>query len=74
MKAREIRNPIKFFSLVDMCNGDVEFVSRAGDCINLKSKVTQMYALASVFKHGYIRELELSVADPSDRELIESAL
>lgn len=74
MKAREIRNPIKFFSLVDMCKGDVELVSRAGDCINLKSKVTQMYTLANVFRRGYIRELELSVSDPSDREMIESSL
>jgi len=74
MKVREISNPLKLFSIVDMCKGDVELVSQAGDCINLRSKVTQMYTLASVFHNGYIRDLELSVSDPSDRELFKEAL
>lgn len=74
MKVREIDNPLKLFSIVDMCKGDVELVSKAGDCINLRSKVTQMYTLARVFHGGYVRELELCVSDPSDRELFDRAL
>ncbi|OON85885.1 hypothetical protein BXO88_09625 [Oribacterium sp. C9] len=74
MKVREIENPIKFFSIVDRCQGDVELVSGVGDCINLKSKVTQMYTLVNVFRCGYVRELELSVPNPSDRELIDRSL
>ena len=74
MKVKEIENPMKFFSVVDRCQGDVELVSGIGDCINLKSKVTQMYTLVNVFRHGYVRELELSVANPSDRELIDNSL
>ena len=74
MKVKEIENPMKFFSVVDRCQGDVELVSGIGDCINLKSKVTQMYTLVNVFRHGYVRELELSVDNPTDRELIYNSL
>ncbi|SFG19766.1 hypothetical protein [Oribacterium sp. WCC10] len=72
MNVREIRNPVRFFSIVDRCKGDIELISGAGDCINLRSKVTQMYTLARIFNHGYVRDLELSISDPSDRELFKA--
>ena len=66
MKIQNITDVDKFFSVINECRGTVELVSQEGDRINLKSKLTQYLAMASIFSNGYIKELELVAYDSED--------
>ena len=66
MKIMNINNVDGFFKVVDSCEGKVELISKEGDCLNLKSTLTQYVALAKIFANGYIKELELVVHEPAD--------
>lgn len=66
MKIQNITDVDKFFSVIDSCKGKVELVSKEGDRLNLKSKLTQYVALAKIFSDGFIKELELVVYEKDD--------
>lgn len=66
MKISNIANVDAFFKVIDGCKGKVELVSKEGDRINLKSKLSQYVAMAKIFSDGYIRELELVAEDKDD--------
>ena len=38
-----------FFHVVEKCNGKVELVTSEGDCLNLKSKLTQCISVIKLF-------------------------
>ena len=62
MKIQNITDIDKFFNVIDSCKGKVELVSKEGDRLNLKSKLTQYVALAKIFS----KELELVVYEKED--------
>lgn len=67
MKINKIKNVEDFFNMVDKCDGVVELVSKDGDRINLKSKLSQYVSLAKIFSGGdIINELELVCHEASD--------
>lgn len=68
MKVQNITDVDAFFKVIDECRGTVELVSKEGDRINLKSKLSQYLSMASLFSNGYIKELELVAHDEADVE------
>lgn len=52
--------------MVDQCKGKIELVTGEGDRLNLKSKLCQYVALASVLASQEIPEMELVVYDKED--------
>lgn len=68
MKIQNIKDPQKFFNVVDQCKGKVELVTGEGDRLNLKSKLSQYVSLANIFANGAakIPELEIVAYDPED--------
>lgn len=67
MKLMNIENVEKFFEVVDSCKNKVELVSKEGDVLNLKSKLTQYFSLAKVFNNNQIiKELEIVTYNPDD--------
>lgn len=66
MKVQNIKDIDKFFSVIDKCQGKVELVTKEGDRLNLKSKLTQYVALAKLFSDGNIPEVELVVYERED--------
>ena len=66
MKVKNVTDVEKFFKVIDECKGKVELVTEEGDRLNLKSKLTQYVALASVFKDATIGEMELIAHEPED--------
>ncbi len=59
----------KIFKVIEQCKGTVELVSKEGDRINLKSKLSQYLSMATIFSNGsIINELELVAHDPEDVE------
>ena len=66
LKVQNIKDIDKFFSVIDKCQGKVELVTKEGDRLNLKSKLTQYVALAKLFSDGNIPEVELVVYERED--------
>lgn len=66
MKVTNVTDIDGFFKMIDSCKGKVELVTGEGDCINLKSKLSQFVALAKVFSSNEIPELELVAYDKED--------
>ena len=70
MKLKNIKDVEGFFHVIDQCTGRVELISSEGDRINLKSRLTQYMAMASILNTDYIDELGLVVSSPEDMERI----
>ena len=66
MKVTNVTDIDGFFKMIGSCKGKVELVTGEGDCINLKSKLSQFVALAKVFSSNEIPELELVAYDKED--------
>ncbi len=72
MIIKNITNITEFFKAVDECEGRVELVTKQGDRLNLKSKLTQYISLAGMFKDAKIGDVELIVSEPEDvKKLID---
>lgn len=74
MKIPENTDAVRFMEMINTCRGSVELTSPEGDCINLKSTLSQYLSIASIFSHGYVRELELNVHDREDYEKVKAFL
>ena len=70
MKLVNVNNVEGLFEVLDKCQGDVYLVSKEGDRINLKSKLSQMLFTATLFTKANINELELIVAEPEDMKRV----
>ena len=70
MKLVNVNNVEGLFEVLDKCKGDVYLVSKEGDRINLKSKLSQMLFTANLFTNANINELELIVAEPEDMKRV----
>ena len=70
MKLVNINNVDRLFEVLNSCSGNVELVSKEGDRINLKSKLSQMMMTAKLFNTTTISELELIVSEPEDMKKV----
>ena len=70
MKLVNVNNVEGLFEVLDKCQGDVYLVSKEGDRINLKYKLSQMLFTANLFTKANISELELIVAEPEDMKRV----
>lgn len=71
MKIHNIKNIEEFSKVVNTCKGEVQLVSPEGDCLNLKSKLTQYVVLATIIGSPFIKEMELKVELPDDMAKIQ---
>lgn len=70
MKIKNITNPERFFEVIERCKGTVELVTKEGDRLNLKSKLSQYFALAKMFSEAKIDDIEIIVHEPEDLNLL----
>lgn len=71
MKLYNIKNVDEFLKVIDQCKGTVELVSKEGDRLNLKSQLTKVIAISSIFNnHAMIEELDLVAYEPEDIEML----
>ncbi len=66
MIIKNIKDVESFFRAVDSCEGAVELVTKQGDRLNLKSKLSQYVSLTGMFDDPSIGEIELIVSEPDD--------
>lgn len=70
MKIENIKDVNKFFEIIEQCKGKVEIISKEGDRLNVKSKLTQFVIASNFFDNPIINELELIAENPDDRKLL----
>ena len=68
LKIENIKDIEKFFEIIEKCEVKVEIVSKEGDQLNAKSKLSQLVLISNFFTHPIIRELELIAENPKDKE------
>ncbi len=66
MIIKNIQNVESFFGAVDKCVGTVELVTKQGDRLNLKSKLSQYVSLTGMFNDPKIGEIEVIAYEPDD--------
>ncbi len=66
MIIKNIKNIESFFQAVDSCVGTVELVTKQGDRLNLKSKLSQYVSLTGMFNDPKIGEIEVIAYEPDD--------
>ncbi len=70
MKINNIKDPKKFYEVIDSCVGKVELVSKEGDRLNLKSKLSQYITLATLFSTPEIGDLDIIAYEKEDIQKI----
>ena len=74
MKLYNIKDLQAFSQVVDSCEGNIQMISKDGDMLNLKSKLTQFLILTDAFGDAdhQLKELEIVAENPKDtKKLIE---
>ena len=66
LKMRNISNLDTFFKVINQCDGAVELSLSEGGSVNLKSKLSQYFSMATVFSNGSIKELSLTTHNDED--------
>jgi len=56
----------EFLKVLDECKGNVYLVTREGDHLNLKSKLSQLLGLTQLIEGGKIAEAFILCEDPED--------
>ena len=59
-----------FLKVLDECKGKVYLVTREGDHLNLKSKLSQLVGLTALIEGGKIAEAFIICEDPEDESKI----
>jgi len=68
LKLNNITNLDAFFHVINQCDNAVELSLPEGGSVNLKSKLSQYFSMATVFSSGRIKELDLTTHSPKDSE------
>ena len=70
LKLKNISNLDKLFHVINQCDDAVELNLPEGGSVNLKSKLSQYFSMATVFSNGDIQEMDLTTNNPKDAERI----
>jgi hypothetical protein len=70
MKLHNIKDTEAFYKMINGCKGSIKLVSDEGDCVNLKSKLSQYVALSRFFGDNPMTSLDLEVEEDEDKERI----
>jgi hypothetical protein len=74
MKIKHIADTGKFLEIIDGCSGKVELYTGEGDCLNLKSKLSQYVSLAGILADKEMKDLELVAYEEADKKRLEAFL
>lgn len=56
MKLKDVRDMDKFFSLIDKYEGSAKLVTERGDCMNLRSKLSQFVIMEKIATDNDVQE------------------
>ncbi|MDB5055623.1 MAG: polya polymerase [Bacilli bacterium] len=70
MKFYNLKNVDEFLKVLDNCKGVVELISKDGDRLNLKSKLSQYVGLSKLFHDAHKLDLEIIAHEQDDVALL----
>ena len=74
IKITKVNQVEKFFQIVDSCTANVELRTGEGDCLNLKSKLSQYLSMTRMFSDGNVPDMEIVLNDEEDKRKLEEFL
>lgn len=72
IKVERVHQVKKLFEVIDSCTMNVELVTGEGDCLNMKSKLSQYLSMTRMFANGDVPQMEFIAKNEQDaRKLID---
>lgn len=66
IKIEKVNQVHKLFDVIDNCNSNVQLVTGEGDCLNMKSKLSQYLSMTRMFANGDVPQMEFVTDDEQD--------
>ena len=70
IKVEKVNRVKELFEVIDSCSTNVQLVTGEGDCLNMKSKLSQYLSMTRMFAEGEIPQMEFVVKDEHDADKI----
>ncbi len=74
IKIEKVNQVKKLFEVIDSCSANVELRTGEGDCLNMKSKLSQYLSMTRMFANGDVPQMEFVVKDREDGEKLAAFL
>lgn len=74
IKVEKVNEVEKLFEVIDSCNTNVELVTGEGDCLNMKSKLSQYLSMTRMFANGDVPQMEFVTNDEQDIKKLKDFL
>lgn len=72
IKVEKVNHVQKLFEVIDSCTSNVELVTGEGDCLNMKSKLSQYLSMTRMFANGDVPQMEfVAKSDEDAQKLID---
>ncbi len=68
IKIEKVHHVEKLFEVIDSCSMNVLLVTGEGDCLNMKSKLSQYLSMARMFANGDVPEMEFVAKNEEDAQ------
>ena len=68
IKVERVNQVNKLFEVIDSCTSNVELVTGEGDCLNMKSKLSQYLSMTRMFTNGDVPQMEFIAKDDQDAQ------
>lgn len=74
IKVEKVNQVQKLFEVIDSCTMNVLLVTGEGDCLNMKSKLSQYLSMTRMFANGDVPQMEFIAKDEEDARKLEEFL
>lgn len=64
----------KLFEVIDSCEKNVELVTGEGDCLNMKSKLSQYLSMTRMFSNGDVPQMAFVTLNERDAKRLRDFL
>jgi len=72
IKVEKVNQVEKLFEVIDSCSTNIELVTGEGDCLNMKSKLSQYLSMTRMFANGDVPQMEFVTNNEQDaKKLID---
>ena len=68
IRVERVNQVSKLFEVIDSCTMNVELVTGEGDCLNMKSKLSQYLSMTRMFSNGDVPQMELIAKNEQDAQ------
>jgi len=74
IKVERVNHVEKLFEVIDGCSQNVELRTGEGDCLNLKSKLSQYLSMTRMFSEGDVPDMEFVAKNEKDAQKLREFL